>query len=115
MVATPSSEPLLGSPCSLVLTPRPIALSPPPDLSPHALPLAPTTHPFSDVLLPVKEDFHEMRKASTMESWEADVAADSLTPDRDLPAHEANHARYDQVNQPTFCRVYPKLLWRFKI
>ena len=91
MVATPSSEPLPGSPRSLVPIPRPIVLSPPPDLSPHALP--PTTHPFSDVLIPVKEDFHPVRKASTMESQEADVAADSLTPDHDLLAHETNLAQ----------------------
>jgi helicase SWR1 len=90
MVATPSSEPLLGSPSSLVPTPRPIVLSPPPDLSPHALP--PTTHPFSDILLPIKEAFHAVRKASAIESQEADVAADSLTLDRDLLVHEANHA-----------------------
>ena len=94
MVATPSSEPLPGSPRSLVPTPRPVVLSPPPDLSPHALP--PTTHPFSDVLIPVKEDFHPVRKASTMESQEADVAADSLTPDRVLLAHEPNLAQENQ-------------------
>ena len=90
MVATPSSEPLLGSPSSLVPTPRPIVLSPPPDLSPHALP--PTTHPFSDILLPIKEDFHAVRKASAIESQEADVSADSLTLDRGLLVHEANLA-----------------------
>jgi helicase SWR1 len=93
MVATPSSEPLLGS---LVPTPRSVVLSPPPDLSPHALP--PTTHPFNDVLLSVKEDFHAVRKASTMESQEADVAADSLTPDHDLLAHEAILA--DESSEP---------------
>ena len=91
MVATPSSEPLPGSPHSLVPAPRPIVLSSPPNLSPHALPH--TTHPFSDVLLPVKEDFHPVRKASMMVSQETDMAADSLTPDHGLFVHEANHAQ----------------------
>ena len=91
MVATPSSEPLPGSPRSLVPTPRPIVLSSPPNSSPHALP--PTTHPFSDVLLHVKEDFHPVGKASMMESQETDTAADSLTPDHGLFVHEANHAQ----------------------
>jgi hypothetical protein len=95
MVATPSSEPLLGSPRSLVLslTPRPIVLSPPQDLSPRALP--PTTHPFSGV----EEDLHAMPKASTMESQEANLATESLGPFRDLLAHKANLTRHDQMNQ----------------
>jgi helicase SWR1 len=86
LVATPSTDPLLGSPRSLVPTPRPIVLSPPPDLSPHALP--PATHPFSEVLLSVKENFHPVPKASAMDSQVADVPMDSLTSDHDLLAHE---------------------------
>jgi helicase SWR1 len=86
LVATPSTEPLTGSPRSLVPTPRPIISSPPSDLSPHAL----ATHPFSEVLLPVKENFHPVRKPSTVESQVADTPVGTLTPDHDLLADEVD-------------------------
>jgi helicase SWR1 len=86
LVATPSTDPLPGSPRSLVPTPRPIVTSLPPDLSPHALP--PTTHPFSEVLLSDKENFYPVHKPSTVEPQVADMPADSLIPDRDLLADE---------------------------
>jgi helicase SWR1 len=91
LVVTPSTDPLPGSPLSLVPTPRPIVTSPPPDSSPHALP--PTTHPFREILLPAKVNFHPVRKPSTVESQVVDMPADSLTPDHDLLADEIYLAR----------------------
>lgn len=86
LVATPSTDPLPGSPRSLVPAPPPIVTSLPPDLSPHAL--SPTTHPFRDVLLSGEENFYPVHKSSTVESQVADMPADSLTSDRDLLADE---------------------------
>jgi len=88
LVATPSTDPLPGSPGSLVPSARPLVLSPPADMSPPALP--PATHPFSEVLLSVKDDFHPVCKTPAEESQVADMAADSLTLDHDLPAHEVH-------------------------
>lgn len=86
LVATPSTDPLPGSPGSLVPSARPLVLSPP-AMSPPALPSA--THPFSEVLLSVKEDFHPVCKMPAEES-QADIAAVSLTLDHDLLADEGN-------------------------
>ena len=91
LVATPSTDPLPGSPHSLVPTPRPIVLSPPPDVLPQALPAA--THPFSEVLLEVKEAFHPVYKSPATESQVVDMPADSVTPDHDLLAHEVHLAQ----------------------
>jgi len=88
LVATPSTDPLLGSPGSVVPSARPLVMSPPADMSPPSLP--PATHPFSEVLLSVKEDFHPVCKTPAEESQVADMAADSLTFDHDLPAHEVH-------------------------
>ena len=88
LVATPSTDPLPGSPPTLVPSLRPLALSPPPDLSPPALP--PATHPFSEVLLSVKEDFHPVCKAPTEESHVVEMSADSSTLDHDLLDQEAH-------------------------
>jgi len=79
LVATPSTDPLPGSPRSLVLAPPPIVTSLPPDLSSHALP--PTIHPFGEVLLSGEENFYPVRKPSTVESQVADMPATSLTSD----------------------------------
>jgi helicase SWR1 len=88
LVATPSTDPLPGSPGSLVPSARPLVLSPAADMSPPALP--PAAHPFSEVLLSVKEDFHPVCKTPAEESQVADMAADSLTLDHDLLAHEVH-------------------------
>jgi helicase SWR1 len=88
LVATPSTDPLPGSPGSLVPSARPLVLSPPASMSPPALP--PATHPFSEVLLSVKEDFHPVCKMPAEESQVADMAVDSLTLDHDLLAHEVH-------------------------
>jgi helicase SWR1 len=90
LVATPSTDPLPGSPHTLIPSPRPLVLSPPPDLLSPALP--PATHPFSEVLLSVKDDFHPVYKVPA-ESQVADVSADSLTSDHDLLAHEVHLAQ----------------------
>lgn len=95
LVATPSTDPLLGSPPTLVPSPRPLALSPP-DLSPPALPSA--THPFSEVLLSVKEDFHPVCKAPTEESHVVEMSVDSSTLDHDLLDHEAHLAQKPTPN-----------------
>jgi helicase SWR1 len=87
-VATPSTDPIPGSPSSVVPSARPLVLSPPADMSPPALP--PATHPFSEVLLSVKQDFHPVCKTPVEESQIADMAADSLTLDHDLSAHEVH-------------------------
>jgi helicase SWR1 len=84
LVATPSTDPLPGSPGSLIPSARRLVLSPPTDMSP------PATHPFSEVLLSVKEDFHPVCKTPAEESQVADMAADSLTLDHDLLAHEVH-------------------------
>ena len=88
LVATPSTDPLPGSPRSVVPSARPHVLNPPADMSPPALPSA--THPFSEVLLSVKQDFHPVCKTPVEESQVADMAADSLTLDRDILAHEVH-------------------------
>jgi helicase SWR1 len=88
LVATPSTDPLLGSPGSVVPSAHSLVLSPPADMSPPALP--PVTHPFSEVLLSVKEDFHPVCKTPAEGSQVADMAADSLTLDHDLLAHEVD-------------------------
>ena len=88
LVATPSTDSIPGSPRSLVPSARPLVLSPPPDMSPPALP--PSTHPFSEVLLSVKEDFHPLCKTPAEESQVTDMAEDSLTLDHDLLAHEVH-------------------------
>lgn len=88
LVATPSSDPIPGSPNSHVPSAHPLVLSPPSDVSPPALPSA--THSFSEVLLSVKEDLHPVCKTPAEESQVADMTADSLTLDRDLLAHEVH-------------------------
>jgi helicase SWR1 len=88
LVATPSTDPIPGSPSSLVPSARLLVLSPPPDMSPPALP--PATHPFSEVLLSVKEDLHPVCKTPAEESQVADMAADTLTLEHDLLAHEVH-------------------------
>jgi len=87
LLATPSTDPLLASPRSLGPTPRPIVLSPPPDLSTHALP--PATHPFNEVLLTAEQTFYPVCKVPAAESEVTDIPAESLTPDRDV-AHEVH-------------------------
>ncbi|KAH9965425.1 SNF2 family N-terminal domain-containing protein [Russula dissimulans] len=87
LLATPSTDPLLASPRSLVPTPRAIVLSPSPDLSTHSLP--PTTHPFNEVLLTAEQNFYPVCKAPATESEVADIPAESLTPDHDV-AHEVH-------------------------
>jgi helicase SWR1 len=57
-------------------------------MSPPALP--PATHPFSEVLLSVKEDFHPVCKTPTEESQVTDLAEDSLALDHDLLAQEVH-------------------------
>ena len=96
LVATPSTDPIPGSPSSLVPSARPLVLSPPSDMSPPALP--PATHPFSEVLLSVKEDFHPVYKTPAEESQVADMAADSLMLDHDLLAHEVHVERKPSRN-----------------
>lgn len=88
LVATPSTDHLLGSPHTLVPSPRPLVLSPSRDMSPPALP--PATHPFSEVLLSVKEDFHPVCKPPAEESRVVDMTADSSTLDHDILAHEVH-------------------------
>jgi helicase SWR1 len=88
LLATPSTDPIPGSPGCLVPSAHPLVSSPPPDMSPPALP--PATHPFSEVLLSVKEDFHSVCNAPAEESQVADMAADSLTLDHDLLANEVH-------------------------
>ena len=92
LVATPSTDPLPSSPHTLVPSPRPLVLSPPTE------PLA--THPFSEVLLSVKEDFHPVVKAPREDSQVADMSADPSTPDHDLLAHEV-HLTQKPVQKPT--------------
>ena len=88
LVATPSTDPIPGSPGSCVPSVRPHVLNPPPDMSPLALP--PATHPFSEVLLSVKGDLHLVCKTPAEESQVADMAADPLTLDHDPLAHEVH-------------------------
>jgi helicase SRCAP/SWR1 len=88
LVATPSTDPLPGSPRSIVPSSRPLVLSAPPDLSTPALP--PATHPFSEILLSVEEDFHPVCKKTPEESQVADMSADSLTLDNNLLAHDVH-------------------------
>jgi len=96
LVATPSTDPLPGSPRTLVHSSRSLVLSPPADLSPPALP--PATHSFSEVLLSVKEDFHPVYKAPAEESQVSDMAVDSLTLDHDLLAHDVHVAQKSTRN-----------------
>lgn len=88
LVATPSTDHLPGSPGYLVSSARPLVLSPPAHMSPPALP--PATHPFSEVLLSVKEDFHPVCKTPLDGSQVADIAADPLTLDHALLAHKVH-------------------------
>ncbi|KAI0300426.1 SNF2 family N-terminal domain-containing protein [Multifurca ochricompacta] len=86
VVATPSSEPLPGSPPSVASAPHSIVLSPPLGPSPHARPTA--THPFNEVLISVKEDFDPIYKVPAAKSRMADVPAQRLTLDDDPLTHE---------------------------
>jgi helicase SWR1 len=88
LVATPSTDPLPGSPGSLVTSARPLVLSSQADMSPPALP--PAAHPFSEVLFSVKGDFHPVCKTPTEESQVADMVADSLALDHDLLPHDVH-------------------------
>lgn len=88
LVVTPSTDHLPSSPGPLVPSARPLVLSPPAHMSPPALP--PASHPFSEVLLSVKEDIHPVRKTPLEGSQVADIATDSLTLDHALLAHEVH-------------------------
>ncbi|KAI9511445.1 SNF2 family N-terminal domain-containing protein [Russula earlei] len=81
LLATPSTDPLLASPHSLVPTPRPIVLNPLPDLTTHSPP--PSTLPFNEVLLSVEQKFHPVCQSPKGESQVADIPADSSTADHD--------------------------------
>lgn len=82
-LATPSSDPLLGSPPSLT---HPVVLSPPSDSSP---PSAPTVgHPFTEVIISVNGNFHPKCKTPTAASQLADLHTDSLAIDGDQLSHE---------------------------
>ena len=90
LVATPSTDPLLGSPH----TPIPV-LSPPPATPPS---LPPATHPFSEVLLSVKEDFHPVVKAPPEDTQVADMSADPSTLDHEVLIHEVHLAQKPTQN-----------------
>ena len=81
LVVTPSTDPLLDSPHTLI----PV-LSPPPS-SPPSLP--PASHPFNEVLLSVKEDFPVV-KAPPEDTQVADMSADPSTLDHDVLVHEVH-------------------------
>ncbi|KAH9042797.1 SNF2 family N-terminal domain-containing protein [Lactarius pseudohatsudake] len=84
-LATPSSDPLPGSPPSLTQAPHPIVLSPPSDSSPPSAPSA--THPFTAAIISVNGNFHPECKTPTAESKLADMHTDSLAIDGHL-SHE---------------------------
>ena len=86
-LATPSSDPLSGSPPSLTHAPHPIVLSPPSDSLPPSTPSV--GHPFSEVVISVSGHFHPECKTATAESQLADMHTDSLAiVDGDHLSHE---------------------------
>jgi helicase SWR1 len=85
-LATPSSDPLPGSPPSLTHTPHPIVLSPPSDSPPPSVPSV--AHPFTEVIISVDGKFHPECKTPTAESQIADMHTDSLAIDGDHLSHE---------------------------
>ncbi|KAI9441528.1 helicase SWR1 [Lactarius indigo] len=80
-LATPSSDPLPGSPPSLTHVPHPIVLSPPSGSSPPTAPSV--THPFTEVIISVNGNFHPECKTPI-----ADMHTDSLAIDGDRLSHE---------------------------
>lgn len=88
LVATPPSDLLSGSPRPLAPAPHPIVLSPQHESSPHTPP--PATPPFNEVLISVKEGFHQMFKAPTAVPRVADMPTDSLTPQNNAHIHETS-------------------------
>jgi helicase SWR1 len=86
LIATPSSDPLPGSPPSLAPAPHSIVLSPPHDSLPHNPP--PATPPYNEVLISVEEDLHPVCKAPTAVSRVADMPTDSLACQNDPHVHE---------------------------
>ncbi|KAF8271030.1 SNF2 family N-terminal domain-containing protein [Lactarius quietus] len=80
-LATPSSDPLPGSPA-----PHPIVLSPRSDSSPPSVPSV--AHPFTEVIISVDGNFHPECKTPAAESQIADIHTDSLAIDGDHLSHE---------------------------
>lgn len=90
-LATPSSDPLPGSPPSLTHAPHPIVLSPPSDPSPPSVPSV--AHPFTEVIISVDGTFHPESKTPTVESQITDIHTDSLAIDGDHISHEETLTR----------------------
>ncbi|KAI9465180.1 helicase SWR1 [Lactarius psammicola] len=86
LLATPSSDPLPGSPLSLTHAPHPIVLSPPSDPSPPSAPSV--VHPYTEVIISVHGNFHPECKTPAAEPQLADMHADSLAIDGDHLSHE---------------------------
>ena len=84
--ATPSSDPLPGSPPSLTYPPDPIVLSPPSDSPPPSVPAV--AHPYTEGIISVDGNFHPECKTPTTESQIADIHTDSLAIDGDHLSHE---------------------------
>ena len=80
-LATPTSEPLPGSPPSLTHAPHPIVLSPPSHSSPSSAPSA--AHPFTEAIISVDGTFHPECKTPTAQSQITDMHTDSLVIDGD--------------------------------
>lgn len=85
-LATPSSDPLPGSPPSLTHAPHPIVLSPPAHSPPPSVPSV--AHPFTEVIISVDGKFHPECKTPTAESQIADMHTDSLAIDGDHLSQE---------------------------
>ena len=85
-LATPSSDPLPGSPPSLTRAPHPIVLSPPSDSTPPPVPSV--ARPFAEVIISVDGNFHPGYKTPTTESQIADMHTDSLALNGDNLPHE---------------------------
>jgi helicase SWR1 len=84
LVATPSSDPLPGSP-PIAPAQHPIVLSPSHDSSSHT---PPPTPPFNEVLISVEESFQPVWKAPTAVSRVVDLPSDTLAPHNDRHVHE---------------------------
>ncbi len=85
-LATPSSDPLPGSPLSLTHAPHPIVLNPSSGSSPPSAPSV--AHPFTEVIISVNGNFHPECKTPTAEPQLTDMHADSLAIDGDHLSHE---------------------------
>ncbi len=85
-LATPSSDPLPGSPPSLAHSPHPIVLSPPPESSPPSARSA--THPFTEAIISVHENLPPECKMPKAQSQVAHMHTDSLVIINHLPHEE---------------------------